>query len=111
MKTSIHEAAFELAWRALYPDLPPPVREHVFAPPRRWRFDFAWPDQRVAIEIEGGVWNNGRHNRAAGFIGACEKYNAAVMRGWRVLRFAGHQLDDMAACCAAVVELMEQETK
>ena len=35
--------------------LPPPVAEHRFHETRRWRFDFAWPDHRVALEIAGGV--------------------------------------------------------
>jgi hypothetical protein len=36
--------------------LPVPIREHRFAPPRRWRFDYAWPAHRLALEIEGGTW-------------------------------------------------------
>jgi hypothetical protein len=40
-----------------------PTREYVFAPPRKWRFDFAWPDIKLAVEINGGIWNNGRDNR------------------------------------------------
>jgi len=69
--------------------LPDPVREHTFAKPRRWRFDFAWPDFCVAVEIEGGVWSRGRHGRGSGIVGDIEKSNAAVMRGWRLLRFTG----------------------
>lgn len=67
-------------------ELPVPVREHRFAPPRRWRFDLAWPDQRLAVEIEGGIWIQGRHNRGEGFLKDCEKYAEALCRGWRVLR-------------------------
>lgn len=63
-------------------------REYRFAPPRRWRFDFAWPLERVAVEIEGGVWTGGRHVSARGFAADCDKYNAAVLDGWAVLRFA-----------------------
>ena len=66
--------------------LPEPVLEHRFAPPRRWRFDFAWPAQPVALEVEGGVWSGGRHTRGSGFSADAEKYNAAVLMGWRVLR-------------------------
>lgn len=55
--------------------------------PRNWRFDFAWPDRHVAVEVEGGVWSQGRHTRGQGFISDTEKYNAAVMQGWRVLRY------------------------
>lgn len=66
--------------------LPAPVAELRFAPPRRWRFDWSWPDYRVALEIEGGAWVNGRHNRASGFIKDIEKYSEAAILGWCVLR-------------------------
>lgn len=68
--------------------LPAPEREHRFAPPRRWRFDLAWPDRMLAVEVEGGLWIAGRHNRPAGMLADMEKYNAAALAGWRVLRFA-----------------------
>lgn len=67
--------------------VPPFRREHYFAKPRMWRFDFAWPEYMLAVEIEGGSWNNGRHNRGSGFEEDCEKYNAAALRGWWVMRF------------------------
>lgn len=70
-------------------DGPAPVREFVFAKPRRWRFDFAWPSRKVAVEIEGGVWSGGRHTRGGGFIGDCEKYNEACFCGWQVYRLVG----------------------
>ena len=57
-----------------------------FDPLRRWRFDYASEARRIAIEIEGGVYNGGRHTRPAGFLGDIEKYNAATLQGWRVLR-------------------------
>jgi len=66
--------------------LPEPVREYRFAPPRCWRFDLAWPDLMLAVEVEGGTWVGGRHTRPRGFERDAEKYNAAVMAGWRVLR-------------------------
>lgn len=66
----------------------PPVEEYRFAPPRRWRFDFAWPALLLAVEIEGGVWRGGRHTRGAGYYQAdAEKYNAAAVAGWTVLRY------------------------
>ncbi|MGL5914018.1 MAG: hypothetical protein ACRCZB_07615 [Bacteroidales bacterium] len=62
------------------------IMEHKFHPTRRWRFDFAIIEQKIAIEVEGGVWTNGRHTRGKGFIGDMEKYNTATAMGWRVLR-------------------------
>jgi len=69
-----------------------PESEFRFHPPRRWRFDFAFPDQKIAIECEGGIWSNGRHVRGAGFEKDAEKYNAAALDGWMVLRFTGRMI-------------------
>lgn len=72
--------------------LPEPEREVRFAPPRRWRFDYAWRQARVAVEIDGGVWTRGRHTRGAGFLKDCEKLNHASLDGWRVFRFTPKQI-------------------
>tara|TARA_R110002020_G_scaffold47968_1_gene137144 strand:- start:326 stop:679 length:354 start_codon:yes stop_codon:yes gene_type:complete len=81
----------------------PPVREHRFHPSRKWRFDFAWPDQMVAVEIQGGVWTRGKHGRGAGLVSSFEKNNAAAILGWWVLQGDasmirnGTLLDDVTA--------------
>lgn len=62
------------------------VKEFRFHPKRLWRFDYAIPDHKIALEVEGGVWTNGRHTRSQGFLGDMEKYNTATLMGWRVLR-------------------------
>lgn len=62
------------------------VAEYRFAPPRRWRFDYALPRYKIALEVEGGVWTRGRHVRPKGYINDLEKYNTATVMGWRVLR-------------------------
>jgi very-short-patch-repair endonuclease len=64
-----------------------PVREYRFAEPRKWRFDFAFCGSKLAVEIEGGTWNGGRHSRGSGMAADMEKYNTAVKLGWRVLRY------------------------
>jgi hypothetical protein len=66
--------------------LPDPVEEFRFAPPRRWRFDLAWPERKLAVEVEGGVWTGGRHTRPAGYLKDIEKYNEASILGWRLVR-------------------------
>lgn len=66
--------------------LPAPTLEHRFHDTRKWRFDYSWPAQRIALEVEGGVWTGGRHTRGSGFLKDCEKYNAAACAGWRVVR-------------------------
>lgn len=79
-----------------------PAREYHFCGDRRWRFDFAWPEERVAIEVEGGGWVRGRHHRPEGFTEDCRKYNRAVLEGWRVLRYTADNITDILDDLAAV---------
>jgi hypothetical protein len=74
--------------------LPEPVTQHRFAPPRRWTFDFAWPDRLLYAEVEGGAFlaGGGRHNRGKGYTADCEKYSEAAIRGWRGLRATTDQV-------------------
>ena len=74
--------------------LPLPETEFRFHTGRRWRFDFAWPAQKVALEVEGGVYVGGRHTRGAGFEADIEKYNAATLAGWRLFRVTPGMIDD-----------------
>jgi hypothetical protein len=66
--------------------LPVPEPEGRFHPTRRWRFDWFWLGDRVALEVEGGVWTHGRHSRGAGMLADMLKYNEAAALGWKVLR-------------------------
>lgn len=66
--------------------LPAPLTEYRFHPARRWRTDYAWPDKRVALEVEGGIFVRGRHSRGAGMLKDMEKYNELAARGWRLVR-------------------------
>lgn len=64
---------------------PMPETQYRFWPGRRYAFDFAWPAQKLALEIDGGVFSGGRHTRGAGFREDCIKGAEAVIRGWRVI--------------------------
>ncbi len=77
--------------------LPPPRREFRFHPTRKWAFDFAWPPLSLAVEVEGLTREGGRHQRQAGYAGDLEKYNAAVLAGWRLLRFTPAQVQSGVA--------------
>jgi len=74
--------------------IPTPAAEHRFHATRKWRFDFAWPDLKVAVEIEGGTWTRGAHSRGKHFEADCEKYNEAAIGGWTVLRVTTDMIDD-----------------
>jgi very-short-patch-repair endonuclease len=80
-----HDAGQMLAiqLRALRIDVVPEFRFH---DERRWRFDYAIPEKKIAVEIEGGAWTNGRHTRGAGFVADLEKYEEAMRLGWCVYR-------------------------
>ena len=92
-RTSTLEATFTRLLQTADPWLAErTVREHRFDDKRRWRFDFAWPSSRVAVELEGGLYTRGRHMRPTGFAADCEKYNAAALAGWTVLRYTATDL-------------------
>lgn len=95
-----HNASVVAAFFRSY-GIPIPELEHKFHPERKWRFDYAWPDddykhrpfpeaaytiRPLALEVEGGVWTGGRHTSGAGFVKDMEKYNAAAALGWRIIR-------------------------
>jgi len=110
-KRSNLETKFALLWQSINGE--PYEDEHRFHPTRRWRFDFAWPSKKIAVEIEGGTWTGGRHTRGAGFQKDCEKYNAAAVLGWTVLRFTAGDLngcDKQDATMAAITEALKCAT-
>jgi len=94
--------------------LPPPEREVKFHPTRQWRFDFVWHQQRVAVEIHGGTFMAGRtgHTSGVGVQRDCEKSNAAVLLGWRVLHFTTQDLRQKPVqCCEQVISLLNWQLK
>jgi hypothetical protein len=78
--------------------LPIPVSELKFHADRQWKFDYAWPSEKVALEVEGGIFGRGRpcplckrkkpgaHSSIERLISDMEKYNAAAADGWRIIR-------------------------
>jgi len=67
-------------------------QEFYFHPERKWRADFHLIDKKILVEVEGGIWSGGRHTRGKGYIGDMEKYNAATMMGFQVIRFSTDQV-------------------
>ena len=92
--------------------LPPPARELKFNPQRKWRWDFAWPTEKVAVEIDGGSWNGGRHASGVGMQADRDKANWAVSHGWKVLRFTNVHLrepDKVFELVLTVLGALDQE--
>ena len=87
------------------------AREYLFAKPaRKWRADFAWPDLRLIVEVDGGLYipGGGGHNRAVGRKKDMERDNWCVMHGWRVLRYTAAQARDGTAA-AEIAAFLEGE--
>ena len=72
--------------------LPEPVYEWRFHPERMWRIDIAWPDSKVGIEVQGGIWVSGRHARGSGLVREYERHNQLLVWGWRVVYILPHDV-------------------
>jgi len=101
--------------------LPAPELEYKFHPERKWRFDFAWmgfrlfsgkwitdfgndmAEIKVALEVDGGIWIAGAHNRGARIKKTWEKENAANILGWHILKCEPKEL-----CLLTTVEMIRQ---
>ena len=88
--TSDLEAEFLYLLRVL--GMPEPAREYRFDDKRKFRFDFCWVAERLAVEIEGGIFIRGRHVRPTSFSKDCFKYSYATLLGWRVIRLTSIML-------------------
>jgi hypothetical protein len=77
-------------------ELPPADEENYVIPgsPKRWQYDRVWLSYRVIVEIEGGVFTQGRHTRGMGFVKDCNKYNWATSQGWKLYRFTVWHLNN-----------------
>lgn len=84
----------ELAWQIWVTKLPQPEREYRFAPPRRFELDFAYPAQKIGIEVNGAIWVQGRHTRGTGASSDAEKLSLAAIHGWRILVVVGEHIRD-----------------
>lgn len=85
--------------------VPFPAREVRFHKTRMWRFDYAWEEEKVALEVDGGAFipGGGRHNRGAGFVADNKKMSAAAALGWKVIRVTPKDL-----CTEETITLVRQ---
>ncbi len=66
--------------------------EFRFDPSRKWAFDWAYVEAKIAVEYEGGTFSGGGHVRGRGYSGNCEKYNSAACQGWVILRYTADMI-------------------
>ena len=104
-KSSLEES-FATHGRIMFPNLPPPVRQHRPIEGRKWALDFSWPDQLLGVELQGGSWSGGGHNRALGQAKDYEKANALTAAGWRCLFYSTPMLKDMALVVEEVAQVL-----
>ena len=67
--------------------LPEPKRQYRAIVGRQFAFDFAWPEERVLVEVNGGTWQHMGHSTGRGIQRDYEKMNLATLCDWRVLVF------------------------
>lgn len=74
--------------------LPDAVQEHRFHSTRKWRFDHADPEKKIAVEYEGIMSAKSRHTSITGYSNDCEKYGKAALMGWIVIRVTALMVRD-----------------
>ena len=77
-----------LAFQIRAMGLPEPVREYQAVPKRKFRYDFAFVQEKLLVEVQGGIWIRGSHARPKGITRDMTKLNLAQLAGWRVLQFS-----------------------
>lgn len=101
------EAEFDSLWESLYPNIDLET-EVALIPNRRFRFDYAHPQSRVAIEINGGIWSIGKHSTGKGLMRDYEKLNLAQALGWVVFQLSGDMIN--AEWLRAIATTIKQRT-
>lgn len=86
-----------LAFQMRIAGLPVPIPQFMPIPGRKLAFDFGFPDWRLLIEVQGGIWTKGKHGRGSGIIQDQDKLNLAVLNGYFTLQFSVNHIDDGTA--------------
>jgi len=64
--------------------LPDPIEEYYHIKGRDMRLDFAWPDMKIGLEVQGMV-----HRIKGKWERDIEKHNLCIINGWKVLYVTG----------------------
>jgi hypothetical protein len=93
------ESELELIFvnRLEHAGLPLGEAQYPFVPGRQHRFDRAWPDHMVAVEIQGGVYSDDGHGRKSIVARDCLKLSLAAAFGWRCLPVTRQMIEDGTA--------------
>jgi len=102
------EQIFANNWELYYPQIDL-YSEYRFAPPRRFRFDFAHIDSKVAAEVQGGIFSNGRHSRGSGLVKEHVKLNLAAANGWRVFFLSVANINDLQVYHAIAASINDKK--
>ena len=88
-KSELEEA---LDWHIRVCGLPAPEREYQAIPGRKHRFDFAWPSFKLLLDVQGGIFNGGKHGRGTGILKDQEKLKLSTIEGWHVMHISNRHI-------------------
>jgi very-short-patch-repair endonuclease len=72
----------------------PLIEEYRFSSKRRFRFDFAHRESKVAIEINGGIFIKSGHSSSSGLSRDYEKLNLAQLEDWQVYQLSSKMINE-----------------
>lgn len=111
------ERDFLFYWRVLAPDYPLPICLELsgveYAPikGRRFLFDFAWLDHKIAVEAQGGLFMMGGHTGGTNMEADYEKNNLCVSEGWRMFYVSSGMLKrDASTIISLITTLMDKSS-
>ena len=90
--TSTLEELF--AFQATAAGLPPFEREYLVPGVSRFRYDFAWIEQKLLVEINGGTWGHMGHSTGKGIARDYRKNRLPQELGWRCYSFTGDEVKE-----------------
>jgi very-short-patch-repair endonuclease len=98
LESRLEQELLELLLRC---SVPPPVLQHQLrcVDGRRVRLDFAWPEERVAVEADGRRW----HATTADFERDRARGNSITASGWSLYRFGWSDVRDRRAGTVASI--------
>lgn len=84
--------------------------EYMGIPKRRFRYDWAIPELRLAVEYEGLGYKS-RHTSTIGYTNDCRKYNLSAINGWMVLRYTSVNYKEAEQEIKAAIKWLTSRSK